>query len=339
MKICLYLEFSQLFNGRLFRNVGTGLLSSYKNQQAILRKLNIPFTESPKSQYDLLQINTPWLRSLFLMRRARRRGIPIIVWAHVTAEDAREVFRFGKYVSGFIRRYLTYAYGLADIVLCPTAYTRGLLIGYGLPEEKLVVQSNAVDVQRYAFTSERRTSGRQRYHVADGHLVVGTVGLVIPRKGIATFLQLAGRFPNASFLWFGKCYSSLLTKRLPRVRPKNVRFTGFVEDIQEAFSTIDIFVFPSKEENEGMAILEAAAAGRPILVRDIPAYASWLENEKNCLKAATDEVFFLQIERLLHDASLRQRLQQNAVVLAEAFSLPRAATKMNVLYERLLSCT
>ncbi|MFA5954055.1 MAG: glycosyltransferase family 4 protein [Patescibacteria group bacterium] len=336
MKICLYLEYRTLFKGRLFKNIGTGLLSSYRNQKEMLLQLGIPFSESSHLDGDILQINTPWVRSLFLMKRARRLGIPVIVWAHVTAEDAREVFRFSGYGVGLLKRYLTYAYGLADVVLCPTVYTRELLIGYGLAPEKLQVQSNAVVALHYKRDEMKRARGRRRYAITH-EIAVGTVGLVVPRKGIDTFLFLANHFPSLSFVWFGKQYSTLLTPALPKNLPQNVCFTGYVPDVQEAFSILDIFVFPSREENEGMAILEAAAAGLPILVRDIPVYEGWLEHGSNCLKAKSDEDFARELERLKNDPHLRRELGERAEQLAASLDISKVSEQMLKRYKQSLS--
>ena len=85
--------------------------------------------------------------------------MPVAIWSHVTAEDIRGVFWFGNLISPIMRRYLAYAYGLADIVFCPSEYTKSLLIGYGLPPGKLVAVSNAL-----MFMSSKKTRPSARRH-------------------------------------------------------------------------------------------------------------------------------------------------------------------------------
>ena len=172
-----------------------------------------------------------------------------------------------------MRHYLTYAYGQADIVFCPSEYTKSLLINYGLSAKKLVAVSNGVDVHVFKRDEEKRKAAREEYKL-DG-IVVGTVGLAIPRKGIETFLALARKFPKNKFVWFGKIYSSLLAKPLPKNIPPNVIFTGYVNDIVAAFNALDIYIFPSYEENQGMTNVESAAVGVPMLLRDLPAYKGY----------------------------------------------------------------
>jgi 1,2-diacylglycerol-3-alpha-glucose alpha-1,2-glucosyltransferase len=300
----------------------------------MLKSLGIDFVERWDDSCDILQINTPWLKSIWLIKKARNRGKKIIIWAHVTAEDIKGVFWFGSLASPVLKRYLIFAYGLADLVFCPSVYTKSLLIAYGLPEKKLVVQSNGVDLKDFFSDAEERVRARAAFKLRG--LVVGTIGLAIPRKGIATFLSLARDFPQIQFIWFGKIYSSLMAKPLPKNLPPNVVFTGFVENIRVAFNSLDIFIFPSHEENQGMAILEAAAVGLPILVRDIPVYQGWLAHGENCLKAKNNEEFSGYLKKLLEDGNLQKRLGENAKILAQKESLPEIAKKTLAIYRNLL---
>lgn len=334
MKICLYLEFYNFLNGILYKKIGTGLLSSYKNQQKIIKYLNVDCVEKYDNSCDVLIINTPWIRSLFLIRKARKNGKKVIIWSHVTAEDARDVFRFAKFFTPLLKKYLTYAYGLADVVLCPTQYTKGLLLGYSLPENKLVVQSNGVDLLKFQKDEEKRDLYRQKYELEK--IVIGHVGLVIPRKGIKTFLKMAERFPENKFIWYGKIYNSLMVKALPETLPDNVKFTGYADDAVASFNSLDIFLFPSHEENQGMAIIEAAAIGLPILVRDIGAYEGWLIHDENCLKAKNDEEFNSYLDMLIKDDKLRRRLGENAKIMAENERNEKQAEKLNKIINELI---
>lgn len=334
MKICLYLEFYYFLGGVLFKKIGTGLLSSYKNQKTMLNHLGIRFTEKWDDSCDILQINTPWLKSVYLIKKAKKRRKKVIIWSHVTVEDTLEVFRFMRLLAPLTKKYLTYAYGLADLVFCPSEYTKSLLANYGLPKEKLIVQSNAVDLEKIFTDLNKRILGREKYSL--NTLTIGTVGQVIPRKGIDTFLFMANKFPNNQFIWLGNFFNQLLVKSLPNNLPKNVQFTGYVDDINEAYNLLDIFIFPSYEENQGVAILEAAAVGLPIVVRDIPVYNGWLIHGENCLKAKTDKEFGEYISLLLKDNDLRVKLGGNAKILAQKESAESLSEKLLSEYKKLL---
>lgn len=335
MKICLYLEFYNFLGGIFYKNIGTGLLSSYKNQKESLRSLGIEFTEKWDDSCDILQTNTPWLKSLWLIKRARRRGKKIIIWAHVSAEDFVQVFRFNKYFVPWMKKYLAYAYGLADLVFCPSGHTKSLLTAYGLEPEKLIVQSNGVDRSLFYRDPARREAARKKYGCEK--LVVGTVGLVIPRKGVAQFLELAEKFPEQQFVWFGKIYSKLMAEGLPKNLPANAKFTGFVGDINAAFNAIDIFIFLSSEENQGMVLLEAAAVGLAILARGLPAYKGWLIHNENCLIAENKEEVEKYLDLLIEDPALAERLRHGAEELAKKEDINTLNKNLLGTYRKLLA--
>jgi 1,2-diacylglycerol-3-alpha-glucose alpha-1,2-glucosyltransferase len=334
MKICLYSEFYKVFGGS--DNVGGGLIASLENQRRMLTFLGIPYTENVKDSWDILQVNIPWPNALSQARHARRRGKKVVMWSHITVEDLEKSARIFAVVPGLsrlLKQYLIWAYSLPDLIFSPTAYTRDLLIAYGVSPAKIVVQSNAVDVSKFVPDPVRRERYRQQFGLTG--LAVGNLALVFYRKGVDAFLRLASRFPQERFIWFGKMFSPLLVQRKSMPTPANVRFTGFVEDPVAALNALDIFVFPSYEENQGMAILEAAAVGLPIIVRDIPTYEGWLHHEVNCLKARDDDGFQACLQRLLTDGALRDRLSAGARALAQQESIESLAARLRQQYESL----
>lgn len=334
IKVCLYLEFYHFWGGILFKNIGTGLLSSYKNQRTILKDAGIEFIEKWDDSCDILQINTPWLKSLWLMKKAKRKGKRVIVWSHVSAEDIKGVFRFSGFLSAIAKKYLSYAYNQADVIFAPSEHTRNLLRGYGISTDKVIVMSNGVDVKKFAHNEKKREEMRSKYGLSG--VVTGNVGLVIPRKGTDVYLSLAEKFPKNKFVWFGKIYSSAMVQALPKKLPENLQFTGYVDDIVAAFDALDIFMFPEKEGNEGMVVLEAAALGLPILIRDIPTYKGWMFDRKNCLMAKTDGEFESCLRELIESPDLRKQLGENAKILADERSMEALGEKTIAVYKNIL---
>ncbi|MDZ7851004.1 MAG: glycosyltransferase [Halodesulfurarchaeum sp.] len=109
-------------------------------------------------------------------------------------------------------------------------------------------------------------------------------------------------------------------------------FTGYVEDIRGAFAAGDIFFFPTHNENEGMALLEAMAAGAAPVVRDIETF-EWLEDGRDCLKADAD--FVPAITALLEDER-REAIGSRAQTRSEAFTLEAIKGDLIRVYEELV---
>ncbi|MFA5128441.1 MAG: glycosyltransferase family 4 protein [Patescibacteria group bacterium] len=330
MKVCLYLEFKRFLKGYFYKNAGTGFLSSFKNYLKALSLTEVEVTENLKDKYDVLHVNVPFLRSLWAVWRARRRGIKIVMSAHATAEDFRGVWRASNLLMPLARRYYRFAYNQADVVITPTIYTKSLLQKYPL-KRRIEVTSCGVDFIKFFVGGEGRN-----YQKSEKEIVVFNVANAIPRKGIESFIGLARNFPDNKFFWYGKIFKSFLYKRLPKNLPSNLEFKGFVSDIIAAYRDGDIFVFPSHEENQGMVILEAAAAGLPILVRDLPAYREWLVHNKNCLVAKNEEEFRKYLNELISNSGLRERLGAAAKKLAESEDLKIIGKRLQEVYQSLI---
>lgn len=336
MKIFLYSKFYKIFGGK--ENIGGGLISAFENQKKTLTHFHIPFTENKNDDWDIIQINIPWPEALREARLAKKAGKKVILWAHVTVEDLEKSVRIFNFIPGLqflLKKYFRYAYSQADLVFCPSRYTKNLLVGYGVPKEKLFVQSNAVDTDTFHADAEKREAYRKEYALS--RLVVGNVSLAIPRKGIDTFVSLSKKFQKNQFVWFGKIFHKIFVAGLPKISTANIRFTDFIEDAVAALNAIDIFLFPSYEENQGMVVLEAAAIGLPILVRDIPVYEGWLVHGVNCLKAKTESEFESYLAGLLRDATLRARLGKEALILAHKESIQSKGAILRRRYESLLA--
>lgn len=328
MKVCIYLELEHWL-----RHSGMG--SATGNHRKALELNGVEYTHDLKEDFDILHTYMIGLRSLRAIRKARAKGKKVITHAHVTADDFRDSFCFSNEIAPLLRRYLTYFHNQADLVLCPSEYTKNVLIGYGVKKEIKTV-SNGIDLGKFKFSDEKRKQFREEFNL-DGIVSLG-VGHLFIKKGIATFINTAKKFQN-KFIWIGKRYKGVEDPRTSKIvnsAPPNVIFAGYVKDIIAGYSGCDIFFFPSFCENQGIVTLEAGACRRPILVRDISAYDGQLVNEVNCLKARTDKEFELQLRRLIEDEQLRRRLARNAHKLSKKHTLKKVGAQLREAYEHLM---
>ncbi|WP_222918905.1 glycosyltransferase family 4 protein [Natrinema sp. SYSU A 869] len=324
MKISHYFEFEDHVTG--------GIHESVVHQRKMLDRLAVEYTIEPTLDVDVFHCNLMGPRSVWYAKRARSQGVPVIANTHVTAEDFGDSFRFTNALAKPLHPYLRWAYGLADALVCPSEYNRKLIETY--TDTPPTVISNGVDREKLDGFESLEAEYRERYDLSSP--TVFLVGHVIKRKGLETFVELARRLPNLDFAWFGPLDLSLKgreTTTLIEEAPDNCTFTGFVDDIRGAYAAGDIFCFPTHEENEGIALLEAMTAGKPLLVRDIETF-SWLEDGEECLKVADSGVsgFADALERL-KDPALRNRLGTNAAHRSEEFSLSMVANRYQSLYE------
>jgi glycosyltransferase involved in cell wall biosynthesis len=284
------------------------------------------------ADYDLAHCNAPGPGSLAVARHARANGIPLVCHAHMTAEDFGESFRFSSEIAPLLKRYLRWFYSQADLVLCPSNYTKGLLESYPV-DAPIRTITNGVDLDSLAGHGALREEYRARYDL-DG-MVVFALGNVFERKGLTDFCRLA-EATDYEFVWFGPYdtgpQASSAVKRWTGNPPANVTFTGWVEDKRGAFGAGDVYLFPTKNENQGIAVLEAMACGKAVVLSDIPVFEEFFTHGEDCLKCATRGEFRQALDRLAEDPALRERLGANARETAAEHSLERVGEELSRTY-------
>ena len=117
-------------------------------------------------------------------------------------EDFRNSFKGSNLLAPLFRRWITFCYGLGDVVITPSEYSRQLLKGYGL-RRPVYALSNGVDTDKFSPDSAMREAFRSRYGLREDEKVVISVGHTIARKGLPEFLELARQMPDVRFFWFG----------------------------------------------------------------------------------------------------------------------------------------
>jgi len=290
-------------------------------------------------EYDVAHCNMIGPGSVAVARHAKRTNTPLVLHSHVTAEDFAESFRGSTHLSGPLRRYLRWFYSQADLVLCPSGYTKRTLESYPV-DAPIQPITNGVDTASLEGFETLREEYRERFDL-DG-LVVFSVGNVFERKGLTTFCRLAEE-TDYEFAWFGPYdtgpQASETVRRWTSNPPENVTFTGWVEDKRGAFAAGDVYCFPTKAENQGIAVLEAMACGKPVVLRDIPVFEEFYTHGHDCLKCDTRAEFREALDRLAADPDLRRRLGANATETANEHSLERVGEKLVDAYRRVLDGT
>ena len=312
-----------------------GITAAVKQQRKALRENGVEVKKKPEEPYDVIHINWPGPISYLRLKQAQRRGKMGVVFAH-SGKDIEGGFTLSSYLEKPFIKWLSALYDSGDRIIAPSEYTKEMIADFGVDQSKTRVVSNGVDLSKVEYSEEGRQKYRERFDLNRPTVIV--VGQVIPRKDITTFVKVASELPEYQFIWYGHRMNRLFMfdqkmDRAIKNSPENVQFTGYVEDIGAAFSSGDLFFFPSKEENEGIVLLEAAAHGLPIVTRDLPAYRGWLEDGRNCLKGGAKEEFVDLIRQIAENEDLKKELTEAAKETARRHGLKRIGEKYLEVYE------
>lgn len=336
VQVLHYLELEE----RLQRS---GIGSAVSHQRKALSRTNVEVIESPSvtgrvvGDVDLVHCNMIGPGTLAVVAHACRTDTPLVLHAHVTGEDFAESFRGSTYLSGPLRTYLRFLYSQADLVCCPSNYTRDVLRSYPV-DAPIRPITNGVDIDALAGHESLREQYRSRFDLSG--MVVFAVGNVFERKGLSTFCRIARTTPY-DFAWFGPYdtgpLASRTVKRWTRTPPGNVTFTGWIDDVRGAYGAGDVFLFPTKDENQGIAILEAMACGKPVVLRRLPVFEEFYTHGEDCLLCETVEEFRDALRRLKADPDLRERLGENARETAAEHDIERVASELASTYETVVN--
>ena len=333
MKVLLYAEG--------LKTIGkSGLGKAIGHQMKALEDENIEYTLDPKDDYDILHINTWFLKSYLMARKAKRKGKKIVYHAHSTEEDYKNGFILAKQTSKFVKWWLIKCYSLGDVIITPTPYSKKLLEGYkGLENKKIYAISNGVELDFFHKDKKYGEEFRKKYgNNKDDEVIVG-IGLYIERKGIVDFVELAKRMPEYKFIWFG--YSPLVAATSPvrkavNTKLDNLIFAGYVERdmIRAALNGCNLYLFSTFEETEGIPIIEAISCGTDAIIRDIPIFEGWLEDGKNVYKAKDVDEFETKIKHFLNGTL--KSVAKNAYPIAEERDQKNIAKQLKQVYQEVL---
>ena len=333
MKVLLYTEMEKKVRK-------SGLGKAIEHQKTALTNEGIPFTTDPNDDYDIMHINTWFLKSYRMAKKAKKRGKKIVYHAHSTEEDYRDGFIFARQTAKFVKWWLIKCYSLGDVIITPTPYSKRLLQGYkGLENKKIYAISNGIDMELFQKNEEKGKEFRKKYGIKDDEKVIIGIGLYIRRKGIVDFVELAKRLPQYKFIWFG--YSSLKAatsdvKKAVNTKLPNLTWAGYVEqtEIKAAMSGADLYLFPTLEETEGIPIIEACATKQNAIIRDIPIFEGWLEDGVNVYKAKDVDEFEKKIKDFF-DGKLPSLVEEAYKVAIER-DIKTVGKQLKEVYEEVL---
>ena len=330
MKILLYAEG--------LKTIGkSGLGKAILHQMEALDYMGIDYTTDSKDDYDILHINTYFPKSYFFAKKAKKYGKKIVYHAHSTEEDYKDGFIFGRLTSKLFKKWLIKCYKLGDVIITPTEYSKRILSGYeGLEDKKIFAISNGIDIDFFKSKKKDRDNFIKKYgYNADDKIIVA-IGLYIRRKGIVDFVELARRFPQYKFIWFG--YSNLMfstndVRKAFNSKPNNLTFAGYVEKegIREALSSCDLYLFPTYEETEGIPMIEACAMKCNSIIRDIPIFDDFLVDGKHVYKAKDIDCFEEKI-KMFFNGELKP-LADNCYDVALERDIKKVGERLSLVYE------
>lgn len=235
-----------------------------------------------------------------------------------------------------------------DGVIAPTEKMKEALISdWGITEKwaHVDVVPTGIDISQFSRGDNARF--RAKHGIADDESIILYLGRIGTEKNvelvIKTFAELRRRGEkNVRFVMAGggpETYVEKLKKQAAEMGVGDVVWTGFVrgQDWLDTYAAADVVLFPSVTETQGLVVVEALAAGVPLVSVEAMGPASTMKGERGCLFADNDPAkFATATQRLLKDQVLYERKRREALEIARHSSIEHRTDELLAVYDRVL---
>ncbi len=230
--------------------------------------------EAAAQDCDLIHIQTPFVAHYAALRAARRLGKPVMATYHTLFEEYLQhyaPFLPAKWLRNQARAFSRRQCNTLDAMVVPSSAMRQRLESYGVTKPMHVLPTGIPLVQ---FARGDRAAFRRQHGIAPNRPVALFVGRVAHEKNIDFLLQAMThaleRCPACLLVIAGEgpAMGALRRKTQELRLEANVLFIGYLDRqkaLPDCYAAADAFVFASQTETQGLVLLEAMAAGLPVI--------------------------------------------------------------------------
>ncbi len=297
---------------------------------------------------DIVHSHHPFLVGSIALRVSHALEIPIVFTHHTKYEDyTHNVSLEGEFVRDFARNIATNYANTCDQVFAPSQSMRNEIIDRGVITRVDVVPTG---VQTEFYRVGNGTKMRTELGISQDAFVVGHLGRLTKEKNVAflaesvlNFLQRRNTLADTYFVVFGEgSASSLIENIFVKAGLRNKLIMAGSRNktqLPDAYHCMDVFAFASQSETQGMVLTEAMASGVPVVAVDASGVRDVLRDRLNgrLLPKQSVESFADALSWISAADQLKYtELVENALLTADALSLPKTVEMAIGHYERLL---
>jgi glycosyltransferase involved in cell wall biosynthesis len=295
---------------------------------------------------DMVHAHGPFFMGDFALRLSRQHAIPLVFTYHTMFEQY--VHDWPVQNEGVKRFMVKLAAGysnLVDQVIVPSESVREILLKRGVKTPMEVIPTG-IDAQRFAKGDG--IAFRQSNQIPPDALVVGHAGRLSPEKNLGfltnCLVELLKKDPRVHALIVGLGPSERMIKDTFEKAglEKRLHLTGVLhyQSLVDAYFAMDVFAFASLSETQGIVLIEAMAAGLPVVALDAPGAREVVEDYHNGrLLNEMDQRSFVDalIWALSRTTEELQAAKQILRMTVQKYPINSAAKHMLEIYDKIRS--
>ncbi len=282
-------------------------------------------------QPDLIHVVNPAVLGLAGLYYAKMMQVPLVASYHTHLPQYLHHYGLGM-LEGVMWELIKASHNQAQLNLCTSTAMVDQLREHGI--ERLDLWQRGVDTETF---HPDLASEEMRSHLSQGHpespllLYVGRLGA---EKEIERIKPVLKAIPDARLALVGDGPNRSVLEKHFAGTPTH--FVGYLtgKALGSAFACADAFVFPSRTETLGLVVLEAMAAGCPVVAARSGGIPDIVTDGVNgyLFDPADDQGAIAATQRLLNQQQERETLRQNARVEAERWSWAAATRQLQNYY-------
>jgi glycosyltransferase involved in cell wall biosynthesis len=287
---------------------------------------------------------------------AYRSRVPVIV--HTFHGHVFHSY-FSGFVSNIIIRIEQWLAGFSSAIVAISTKLRDELSNkyHIASSQKIHVIRIGIDTtQFHDDDGSKRTYFRKQFNLTDDTIAIGIVGRLVPVKNHRLFIDTAAQVlkssgSNYNLRFFIVGDGTERTTLQERIKSKHLHFaaadakdynqanfifTSWRKDMNAVYAGLDIVMLTSLNEGTPVSIMEAMAAGKPVLSTNVGGISELITNGESGLLASTEAELVAGLSNLVKDARLRKTLAARANRDAARFSKSEEVQAISSLYHSLL---
>ncbi len=294
---------------------------------------------------DLIHSHHPFLIGNTALRLAASRNLPLVfthhtMYEHYTHYVPLAVKSLQKYVIELSTGYANLCHG----VIAPSQSVADILKERGVTVPMAVIPSG-VDLERFSTGDGQRF--RTRYKLPADAWLIGHVGRLAEEKNLEFLATAVARAvkqmkEKAYFVVVGTGPAENEIRIIVNEHgiADRTRLVGTLtgQELLDAYQALDLFTFTSMTETQGMVIVEAMAAGTPVLALDAPGAREVVEDGQNgrlMKNQDVQEYADAVIDLATRPPSVQQSMRDHARQTAKRFTTTLSAEKTLHFYEQI----
>ncbi|RAM51180.1 glycosyltransferase family 1 protein [Mastigocladus laminosus UU774] len=287
-------------------------------------------------QPDIIHVVNPAVLGLAGIFYSKILNIPLVASYHTHLPQYLQHYGLGM-LEGFLWELLKAGHNQAALNLCTSTAMMEELTTHGI--ERVNLWQRGVDTETFhpSLTSEEMRSRLSQNHPNSPLLLY--VGRLSAEKEIERIKPILQAIPEARLALVGDGpHRQALEKHFANT---NTNFVGYLvgKELASAFASADAFIFPSRTETLGLVLLEAMAAGCPVVAArsgGIPDIVTDSVNGYLFAPDTGDEGAIAATVRLLEMKQERESIRQNARKEAERWGWAAATRQLQDYYQKVI---